>query len=403
MNSVLPAATVAKRPLVLGVSATPYRADGKPLGDVFDGIIFKLDTLSLIEAGHLSDLKAVRVRYQANFDALQVRRGDVTAESAAAAFLAGGGPAAVAVAIRHHAADRKAILVFTPTVETAFATADALNLAGIKAEVTWGEQPAAERQAVRERFMAGETRAVINCALWTEGVDVPCIDCVILARPTKSPVLFSQQIGRGLRLHPGKHDCLIIDLAGASKRHDLVNVPSFFGLPANALDQGASLLTAARREREQALRAKQTLVVPATPNQVTLKAHPVNLFPRRKVTPNWLRLPNGRLVLSMGEHVMGVLYQHGGYGGWSAAIRDKDGQRDLVRNAGLEHAKDVIEQYAYSVGADRLIDKHARWRNDPASDKQLAALRNRVPISPDLTKGGAFDLITLSQARRLAS
>ena len=75
----------------------------------------------------------------------------------------------------------------------------------------------------------GETRLVANCGVLTEGFDEPSIDCVIIARPTKSTTLFTQMIGRGTRIYPGKEDCLILDVAGATHRHDLASVASITG------------------------------------------------------------------------------------------------------------------------------------------------------------------------------
>src|SRR4029453_16002621 len=77
---------------------------------------------------------------------------------------------------------------------------------------------------------AGILNALVSCAVLTEGFDEPSIDCIMLARPTKSKVLLYQCIGRGLRLWPTKADCLLIDATGATKRHGLLSVAAELGL-----------------------------------------------------------------------------------------------------------------------------------------------------------------------------
>lgn len=111
-----------------------------------------------------------------------------------------------------------------------------------------------ERDATLDAFRQGTFPVLVNCgtyeqrltiAILTEGADVPPIDCVLLLRPTKSKNLFSQMIGRGMRLSEGKKDCLILDVVG-NVENDLVCTPTLFGLDANADIQGMNIRTYAR-------------------------------------------------------------------------------------------------------------------------------------------------------------
>ncbi|KNC69466.1 hypothetical protein SARC_18023, partial [Sphaeroforma arctica JP610] len=69
-----------------------------------------------------------------------------------------------------------------------------------------------------------------HAGIYTEGTDIPSVDCLIMGRPTKSSVLFQQMIGRGLRLHPGKENCLVLDVVDVVNKHDLVTLPTLLGL-----------------------------------------------------------------------------------------------------------------------------------------------------------------------------
>ena len=105
-------------------------------------------------------------------------------------------------------------LVFCVSVGHARFMTDRLNAAGILAECVVGDSSSEDRRAAPERLARGEINAIVTCDLYNEGVDLPFVNTLLLLRPTQSPVLFQQQIGRGLRLHPGKESCLILDFVG---------------------------------------------------------------------------------------------------------------------------------------------------------------------------------------------
>ena len=105
-------------------------------------------------------------------------------------------------------------LVFCVSVDHARFMTDRLNAAGITAECVVGDSSAEDRRAAPEKLARGEINAIVTCDLYNEGVDLPFVNTLLLLRPTQSPVLFQQQIGRGLRLHSSKESCLILDFVG---------------------------------------------------------------------------------------------------------------------------------------------------------------------------------------------
>ena len=124
------------------------------------------------------------------------RKGILSTPSWRRLLLAANAPAQVLAAFQTHAAERKALL-FTPTVALAYAMADTFRTAGIPAEALDGTTPLATRRAILQRLHTGETRVVANCAVLTEGFDEPSVDCIIVARPTQSALLYQQMLGRG--------------------------------------------------------------------------------------------------------------------------------------------------------------------------------------------------------------
>ncbi len=87
------------------------------------------------------------------------------------------------------------------------------------------------RASILKEFKERKFPVLVNCGILTEGADIPNIDCIIMSRPTKSPVLFQQMIGRGMRLSPEKKDCLVLDFIDSySQIPDLATTPTLLGL-----------------------------------------------------------------------------------------------------------------------------------------------------------------------------
>ena len=214
-------------PLTLGVTATFTREDTKKLTDFYESVPFALDIMELIlnDPPYLVEPRFRRVLLEGlDLSGVPLSRltsgRDLAATELAEAMERAGAPGVVAAAYRRHAGDRTG-MVFTPTVDSAQHVSDALNEIGISATMLSARSTARDRRSSLERFNRGEIQVIANAALLGEGVDAPITSCVVIARPTLSKTLFRQMVGRGLRLHPGKTDCLILDVVGATGRNDL--------------------------------------------------------------------------------------------------------------------------------------------------------------------------------------
>jgi DNA repair protein RadD len=117
--------------------------------------------------------------------------------------------------------DRKSWLVFTISVDHAFHICESLKMLGIRAAVLTGETPARQRAQLIEDFKTHKIRALVNVNCLTTGFNARGVDLIAFMRPTKSPGLYSQMAGRGMRLSPetGKTDCLVLDFAGLIETH----------------------------------------------------------------------------------------------------------------------------------------------------------------------------------------
>ena len=181
----------------LGASATPCRADGRGLHNGYDRMVIAARVSDMVDDGWLVPLEIKRPTKTMNAGALAMRPVD--------AYL-------------QHARDRVA-LVFSPNVNAAKQHAQEFIDAGIAAEVCDAKTPADVRAAQVERVRNGSLRVLVSVAIFTEGADLPAVSCIILARTVGSLSLYDQICGRGLRTHPGKEGCLLLDLTGTSWSH----------------------------------------------------------------------------------------------------------------------------------------------------------------------------------------
>lgn len=222
-------------PLVLGVTATLDRSDGRALGEVFEDIVDPqiglVDLIRHPEGPFLVPPRGIRVKIE-GLDLGRVKRvaGDFNSGALGAAMSAAMAPQKIVEAWIEHAKGRPTV-AFLPTVAISIEQAEAFRAAGYRAVHLDGTTPAGERSQALDAFRRGEIDILTNVGLFTEGTDLPSIGCVILGRPTSSTSLYQQMVGRGLRLHPGKMNCVVLDVTGVTGRHTLATLKSLNGAP----------------------------------------------------------------------------------------------------------------------------------------------------------------------------
>src|SRR6516165_10772471 len=203
--------------IVLGLTATPCRGDGRGLGGIFETMIECPQVAELIGGGYL--VKA-RVYAPVNPDLTGVRtvKGDYH-ESQLADRMDRAKLVGDIVTHWHKYGERRRTIAFACSVAHSIHIRDEFVKSGVRVEHLDGTTPEPERNAMLARLASGETEVITNCMVLTEGFDLPDIGCITLARPTKKMGLFRQMIGRGLRTADGKKDCIILDHSGAVFEH----------------------------------------------------------------------------------------------------------------------------------------------------------------------------------------
>jgi len=207
----------------IGFTATLARGDGGPLGQIWQRVAFSRDIAWMIRKGYLIPPRGKRIEVP-ELDLSKVKKsGGDFAEGALGEALVGSlAPEIIAKAYLEHASDRKA-LAFFPTVASAEVAVQAFLDQGVGARVIHGGMSPQERAETLAWHRRGTV--LINCMILTEGFDDPEVDCIIMARPTKSKPLYIQIVGRGLRVDTSRpyaeQDCLLMDVVGVTARMDL--------------------------------------------------------------------------------------------------------------------------------------------------------------------------------------
>lgn len=201
---------------VLGVTATPDRGDMRNLGEVFDSLAFEYKLTDAIKEGYLCRIMAQTIPLKLDISSVTMSGGDYAVGDLGTAldpYLE-----QIAAEMAQRCKGRKTV-VFLPLITTSQKFRGLLNSHGFRAAEVNGQST--DRKEVLADFDAGKYNVLCNSMLLTEGWDCPSVDCVVVLRPTKVRRLYSQMVGRGTRLSPGKTDLLLLDFLWMTDKHEL--------------------------------------------------------------------------------------------------------------------------------------------------------------------------------------
>lgn len=213
---------------LLGVTATPARHDRQSLARFGREPLYSYSLFQAIKDKRLAPIVIQSVKTDTDLDNLNDSGEDLAPGELARLISTPERNALVADAYIQHATGRRAI-AFCVDRQHAGDLAQALVTRGVKAESVTGEMPTREKAEILERFARGDLAVLTSCEVLTTGFDDPGVSCLLMSRPTKSRTLFCQMAGRGLRLHEGKTDCLVLDFADISTKHKLVCAADLLG------------------------------------------------------------------------------------------------------------------------------------------------------------------------------
>lgn len=392
--------------LRIGVTATPQRGDKTRLTDVFDEIVYFKSVGDMISEGFLSPLTGIRIPTDVDISGVHTSHGDFSEKELSQAVNVEARNRLIVEAYRKFAPGRKAI-VFCVDVAHAHDAASAFTASGLRCGVITGAMSGDERAETLGRFRSGGLDVLTNCMVLTEGFDEPSVDCIILARPTQSQLLYTQIVGRGTRLNEGKQDCLIIDLADATKGKKPMGLPTLMGLPPDFDLENQDLVEIGEKFKRLEALAPNEAARAKSVKDLDEAFERIDLF--RPPPPNpellqysnliWMEVGPDSYYLSLGgDRRESIHISTNALGQWVVGLRGDEGERVLGVVPEMTEAFVRSDRWVKKNRAEvmALVDANAAWRTAkvPPTEKQLRILRKHgVPITDDLTKGSASQII----------
>lgn len=426
----------AETPALVGVSATMSRFDGVKLGVALDHIVYHKDYLDMIEDKWLANVMFTTVQSKADISHVKNgANGDFQAGELSKALNTDQINDVTVRAWLARAVDRRSTIVFCADLVHVAGITAMFRKHGVNARFVTGDTAKTNRSSTLDEFKAHRFPVLVNCGVFTEGTDIPNIDCVLLARPTKSRNLLVQMIGRGMRLYPGKDNCHVIDMV-ASLEAGIVTTPTLFGLDPSELVEGADVeKLKERKERKERKESEpvrmRSLDHIGSPQQPSSRALPGTITFTdydsvedliqdtsgerhiRAVSPYaWVQVGPDKYILTtsvgdfitiekMGDGISQVrvtnrLPDVAGLKRTSSRYRRP---RELAASETFLDAVHAADTYASEWFPRQLIAKNLAWRKRPATEGQLAFLNRLRPKEAQLTldevsKGRATDMIT---------
>lgn len=349
---------------VVGVTATPDRGDKKDLGEIYDSIAYEFNIKRGVEEGYLTKPLAQLVPLKLDIRGVNQHNGDYAAGEVGEAL----DPYLEEIAgeMKTRCAGRKTI-VFTPLVKTSVKFVKILKRHGFDAFEVNGNSP--DRDQKLQEFIDGKHDVAVNSMLWTEGTDIPNADCAVVLRPTRSRGLYTQMVGRVLRLAEGKKDALILDFLWLTDKHDLCRPASIVAKSEDVLSRVSDKISAAGNEDADGARGAVDILAAAQEAEKEIAAE--------------------------------------------KEARRKEKERVCNREAALAKQLQELQnnraklvdplQYAVSIGDDSILNykPKAAWERKAPTDKQIKFLENwGINADSIKTTGKAHAIIESLQQRK---
>lgn len=372
--------------LHLGFTATPNRGDNVRLDDVFQDIIFERDIKWAIKNNYLSDIYCIRVNIGYDISKVARRMGDFAPGELEEVMNTEVLNKAIAEAYKKYAVGQT--LIFATSVKHAQEIAKEIpGAVAVTAETK-------NREEIIKKFTNREIPVLVNCMIFTEGTDMPLVETVMIARPTSNSSLYTQMVGRGLRLYPGKEKLTLIDLVGTTGRASLCTAPSLLGIDLNTVPKSKQdEIQGDLFDLPDLVNQKSDCVESWIRNieivDLWAKGQQYNLH-----NVNWFMMPNGDFILQLKGKKLRIPAQN------------ELGETILDRPMKMQEAFDLAYEYLLENYADQKylwdLSIVKKWGKSEASEKQKAQVKRffKDYDVDNLTKLEASQILNRMFARR---
>ena len=372
----------------IGFSATPYNKD---LKKIYSDFIYRKDLFSMIKEKFLVPPRCFIVESNTDISKVKTTGGEYVISDLDRVVNNTDRNNLIVNAYKEKCTDRKQTIVFATSIEHSNDLANEFKNNGIKAMSIDSTLDKKEREKVFNKFKNGEINVITNVGICTTGLDIPSIDSLILARPTKSKSLFVQMVGRSLRLSPEtyKEDALIIDIADNTNRHSLINCKTIFDI-----ENGETPIEAEQRrdkEEKEKIERKKKEEELRLQQEEEIRLQEIELFNEtvnnilNNSTLDWFTTRiNGTLVACLSSTINNTyvirkeenifkcyLYKQKPYFDYDFEL--------LEENDNLQELQETIENIALEEGSN-FISKSASWKYEKATQKQIDASKGKLHL-----------------------
>jgi len=400
--------------LLYGTTATSKRLDGVGLEEIYDTISYNIGIKKLVFSTppYLAEPKSFRVLTDTNLDGIDVSNGDFIQSQLEKTINTEGRNNIICNAIEKYAKDKQTV-IFCAGVGQAEDLNDLFNSKGMKSAIVTGKIVGEERVDIIEKFKSKEINLLLNFAIFLEGFDVPGIECICIARCTKSEALFQQMIGRGLRLSENKNSCLVLDIVDSTLKHKLITTPSLFGLPSKFDANGGSVLKLAEEYNSLIEEAGVTVPEFETIEQLKLYLKEVDLMAETNIPDEvknssefaWYRLSENKYGINLADKQT-ITIEQDILGNYNIKLTWKENFFKFSRHLGqikeaFEKALDYADTWIRTNREDALglILGKAKWRNDSITDGQKKLVIKLLAKANKNIYGGNMDVDKLTKGQ----
>lgn len=360
--------------LMVGVTATPMRSDDKELGDIFEKITYNLSIGTMIRSGYLSPVVGRRILTRTSIQEVNTRAGDFAIGELSEAINTPERNKFIAETYKKYAANRKGI-AFCSDVQHCKDLAEAFRIAQIPAKAIYGDMNPFERKLALEELKKGQIQIATSCGVLTEGFDEPTISCVAMARPTKFKGLYIQCVGRGLRLHPSKSNCLVLDFA--DEGHNLETTASLRKTIPEAQYLGDGMESEEKEKQSHSIYIKRVC-----DEEFDILG-----------TARFIWLPIGDKEWSLTDDDGNEIVLHPKETGYTATVYWKSGTENTLVNSPLpiEYCSGTCEDFARAHFKLNFASTESPWltSNQPPTDGQIEYLQKKGVDTKGMTKAQA--------------
>ena len=391
---------------IIGLTATPYSPD---MNKVFNGIIYQKPILEMIKNNYLCEPKAIYVHSDTDLSSVKTVAGEFNQKQLEDAVNTDNRNDIIVKAYIKYASDRKSTIVFASGIAHARDISQTFNDNGIFCDYIDSTIEDSKREDVMNRFNNGILPVIVNVGILTVGYDNENVTALIFARPTKSKILYVQCLGRGLRTSEGKSNCLIIDVVDIVRKHDLMTMTDIFGVEIK--DQETLTEAIKREEKNKAEKLeREELAKQKEIERLALIAEELKLFKANmseyfsESYYDWYKCDRDTFALSINSDLHYVIYKNIKENIFELFIVDttnKVNRKEYVsEDDNLINLIEESEKYA-SRKYSTFLDRKAKWKYEPATQKQLDWLKNEWWANGKVLRT-KFDVHTCVKANKIS-